>query len=456
MNALCRKFFLTVSGQDFNNRSFTILTDLLSISSFGNKFNGSRVSSARSYHTRLNLEKEERIRLTTLRLYRILQRTCTEFETKAPGNDSIILQPPLEAPDWGRHVMYTSPAPAQIEDLFRLFYTCSDTVDERDLRDDSSDHEGGDNTVATPTARTALSASATVSSEPSATYNPSPIDYWYYELVSKSKEEKVNHEDVDDGGNDDSFRSLPFRKFMSCWTSQKQIQEAVRTAFRTLRYKSLSDQDQSSLLTSTDLHKWAIKAIQSLREQQTLWTHSSVATTDGVVRVVATSSFIGRTAPLLSTMPPAIVTPRILADSSPKYRFAYRIRVENVSDDQTVQVLGRYWHIAEEPVMLPSMEGSISDEETFPPIVIDSPKTGVVGQHPVLQPGQIFEYMSGTDLAKPNGTMQGHLYMVRVPSTSKGVKSGEGLEATSATKGDQEPNEALLFDAAVAPFRLEA
>ncbi|KAL3925786.1 MAG: hypothetical protein SGILL_000167 [Bacillariaceae sp.] len=275
----------------------------------------------------------------------------------------------------------------------------------------------------------------------------------------------MNYEDVDDDDdNDDETAQLPPMTSMTCWTSQNQIQDAVRTAFRRLQY--------DSLVSAADLHKWAIRAIQIIREQQVLWKHSSVATTDGVVRVVATSRCIGTSIPTPTSMPPSETTPQILADSAPKYRFAYRIRVENISDDQTVQLMGRYWHISEEPVPrttgIAGMKANDIEQEAPPPIIVDSPATGAVGQLPVLHPGQVFEYMSGTDLATPKGIMKGHLYMARVPSTTQSAKSGDNVEAF--LKQRQKQDEAgdghhdysreeyvtEFFEATVAPFQLEA
>ena len=51
-----------------------------------------------------------------------------------------------------------------------------------------------------------------------------------------------------------------------------------------------------------------------------------------------------------------------------KFRFAYRIRVENVSDE-SVQLLGRYWCIQELTV-----DGSVDDSKEG--VVVDSPATG--------------------------------------------------------------------------------
>jgi uncharacterized protein affecting Mg2+/Co2+ transport len=401
--------------------------------------NGLKTIGRQGYHTTLDLE-EDRIRRTTLRLYRVLQRSCTVFDTKAPGNDSILLQPILEAPDWGHHATYTPPASCQIDDLYRLFYVWNDSADDRGLGV-FSPGEGGNEGTATPITRTTTTMMTGAADHPSSMDPVSSIDRWYYELLTKADEELSNQEEDDD--EDGMNTSLSIMPSMTCWSSQKQIREAIRTAFRTLNYEDGAEQGHPTKLTSKDLHKWAIKAFQILNEQQILWSHSSVATTDGLVRIVATSRCIGTAFPAPTTMPPSVTTPQILADASPKYRFAYRIRVENVSDDQTIQLLGRYWHIAEEPIVFPGMEGG---PEAHPPIIVDSPKTGAVGQLPVLQPGQVFEYMSGTDLATPRGTMRGHLYMARVPSTAKSAQSGDHVET----------NETMFFEAEVAPFQLKA
>jgi uncharacterized protein affecting Mg2+/Co2+ transport len=51
-----------------------------------------------------------------------------------------------------------------------------------------------------------------------------------------------------------------------------------------------------------------------------------------------------------------------------KYRFAYRIRVENVSD-QHVQLLGRYWHIQDA-----TDDGEPDDSRE--PVILNAPVTG--------------------------------------------------------------------------------
>ena len=71
----------------------------------------------------------------------------------------------------------------------------------------------------------------------------------------------------------------------------------------------------------------------------------------------------------------------------------------------------------------------------------------LVGHLPVLQPGQVFEYMSGTDLVNTHGVMQGHFYMARVPPKTPSARSGDHVEALNV--GDK-------FEVAVAPFPLVA
>ena len=51
-----------------------------------------------------------------------------------------------------------------------------------------------------------------------------------------------------------------------------------------------------------------------------------------------------------------------------KYRFAYRIRVENVSD-QAVQLLGRYWCIEE-------LTQDGKEDDSKEKVIVDSPTTG--------------------------------------------------------------------------------
>jgi len=87
------------------------------------------------------------------------------------------------------------------------------------------------------------------------------------------------------------------------------------------------------------------------------------------------------------------VKPVYLEDqSSPSenhYVWAYHIRIEN-EGSRTVQLINRYWRITDALGRVQEVRGA-----------------GVVGEQPVLRPGETFEYTSGTPLSTPTGFMVG-------------------------------------------------
>ena len=93
--------------------------------------------------------------------------------------------------------------------------------------------------------------------------------------------------------------------------------------------------------------------------------------------------------------------------------FLYTITITNESTE-TVQLLSRHWIIT---------DGSGHVEEVKGP--------GVVGQQPVLAPGESFTYTSGCPLGTPFGKMEGTYQMV--------ARSGEEFDATVAPFTLSEP-----------------
>jgi ApaG protein len=91
------------------------------------------------------------------------------------------------------------------------------------------------------------------------------------------------------------------------------------------------------------------------------------------------------------------VEPTFLEDqSSPaenQYVWAYRVRIDN-NGVSTVQLLRRHWRITDALGRVHEVKGP-----------------GVVGEQPVLKPGDSFEYTSGTPLATPSGIMSGSYQM---------------------------------------------
>lgn len=76
------------------------------------------------------------------------------------------------------------------------------------------------------------------------------------------------------------------------------------------------------------------------------------------------------------------------------YMFAYSIRVLNIGR-VAAQLISRHWIITDS-------EGHVQEIHGL----------GVVGNQPVLKPGESFEYTSGCQLATPVGTMRGTYQMV--------------------------------------------
>ncbi len=77
-----------------------------------------------------------------------------------------------------------------------------------------------------------------------------------------------------------------------------------------------------------------------------------------------------------------------------RFVWAYRISIEN-RGKRPVQLMRRTWHITDARGRTQRVEGA-----------------GVIGQQPTLEPGEAFEYTSGTPLDTPSGFMVGAYHMV--------------------------------------------
>ncbi|MDC1210705.1 Co2+/Mg2+ efflux protein ApaG [Porticoccaceae bacterium] len=109
----------------------------------------------------------------------------------------------------------------------------------------------------------------------------------------------------------------------------------------------------------------------------------------------------------------AVKTKYLLQQSKPdedQFAFAYHITIHNQSDSPT-KLLGRHWIITDANEAKQEVRGA-----------------GVVGEQPLIAPGESYQYSSGVVLDTPIGTMQGSYKM----------RNDAGRE----------------FDAAIAPFLL--
>ncbi len=92
------------------------------------------------------------------------------------------------------------------------------------------------------------------------------------------------------------------------------------------------------------------------------------------------------------------VVPRYLPEQSEPtkglYVFSYTITIANVGQI-SAQLISRTWNVNDANGHTERVRG-----------------LGVVGQQPLIKPGQAFEYTSGTRLRTPTGTMHGSFFCV--------------------------------------------
>ena len=80
--------------------------------------------------------------------------------------------------------------------------------------------------------------------------------------------------------------------------------------------------------------------------------------------------------------------------SADRYVFAYTVTIANTGT-VAAQLISRHWIITDAENVTQEVKG-----------------LGVVGEQPLLRPGESFEYTSGTAMATPVGTMRGSYQMV--------------------------------------------
>ena len=86
--------------------------------------------------------------------------------------------------------------------------------------------------------------------------------------------------------------------------------------------------------------------------------------------------------------------PQQSAPQNALYVFAYTITITNTGK-VAAQLISRTWNVNDANGHTEKVKG-----------------LGVIGQQPLLQPGEAFEYTSGTRLRTPTGTMHGSYFCV--------------------------------------------
>jgi len=86
-------------------------------------------------------------------------------------------------------------------------------------------------------------------------------------------------------------------------------------------------------------------------------------------------------------------------EAAGRYVFAYTITIRN-GGSVTAQLISRHWIITDAQGLVQEVRG-----------------LGVVGAQPTLEPGESYEYTSGTSIGTPVGTMRGSYQMLAADGT---------------------------------------
>ena len=95
------------------------------------------------------------------------------------------------------------------------------------------------------------------------------------------------------------------------------------------------------------------------------------------------------------------------APTEDRYVFAYTIRIENTGE-AAAQLIARHWIITDAHGHVQEVRG-----------------LGVVGEQPLLAPGETFKYTSACQIATPVGTMRGSYTFLSADGTNFDVEIAE-------------------------------
>jgi len=371
---------------------------------------------------------------TSVRLYRILLRQCGSTEPSVP----ILLQPPIDPRDYGRARLVRT----LTHGLASAGAGTEDIDIDIDIERDEIVVRSIFSFLSRITGDSGIQLAADAVRRYRARSSANSLDIHDVEGDDDDSYDTDSSGDVDVDDDDDDEEDQDDQHVDQCLlVAPEDIRLAVQASF--LRHESSLTKE--GVVT---MQKHAIDAIRILGEQEKINARTSVSFDHARhVRIVATSSCIGTTA---------------MAALETKYRFAYRIRVENTltppsrpnnhqkpsssstdstKDPTSVQLLGRTWHIQEDGDG--EQEGEI--------VTVNAPSTGAVGHLPVIRPGEVFEYMSGCELGTKTGSMSGSLHMVSVPDDAHSAKVGDYSTITAMQLAEDN-----FFCIPVNPFALVA
>ena len=469
-------------------------------------------------------EAQQKKDRTTAGLYRLLLRECRQIAIDANNNagsnisssnksdkdvleGNLLLQPPVDTEEFGR-----------IRPLFRNSNINNDNTSKRSSNSDNSSSDDGsdnkqvpnnnvnlpsfvDHTVSAVSESATTSETADAAADDRAAWNI--IAFFTTKILYNTPLEpptanaSANNNPADfhfDKGwlaihgrlnSNSQSNSLPYAGYQYNLVTPSQLVHAARSAF--IRAKRI--RPSTTPRTAEDwakakagvvsLQRIAIDAVPLLHAQRNLMDCTSVSFDEQRgVRIVATSKYKSRG--LLSR---GAGMERMQQE---EHVFVYRIRIEycnNAGSGKPIQLLGRRWRITDgQENKADGIPGDgLDDDHDEPDVqVVNAPRTGVVGYHPVLQPGDAFEYTSGCNLISSLGSMEGGFYFCELDDddlstdgTKKLARIGDErlpafkyedwddeeenkAEGGSGDLNSKNNNEARFFECAVAPFLLDA
>jgi len=255
-----------------------------------------------------------------LRMYRILLRQCEDLYGNVRSDDDgmILFQEPVTAREYGDAKIHLNDITGidrskAILSLYLKWIAAEQKQDDDNYIDDYDDDDD-EETIA---------------------------NYMQQIILKEEGDDKKSANDNDgnttNNNNESSLRALFHAN--SVWASKQDLKRAIRLG---MLQNDLGHDNESSPLLGTP-----IQVVRTLNEQELLLEQSVVTTNSEMgVRVVATSQYIGGSFHPGGGAVSALGGRGFLGEQ--KYRFAYRMRVENLpSNDKTVQLLGRTWNIHE-------------------------------------------------------------------------------------------------------------
>src|SRR5271163_1898167 len=133
----------------------------------------------------------------------------------------------------------------------------------------------------------------------------------------------------------------------------------------------------------------------------------------------SSTPYLATTRGIAVSVEPTYLETRSSPESS-QYLWAYRVIIEN-QGRETVQLLSRHWMITNARGALTEVKGA-----------------GVVGEQPLLKPGERFVYTSGAPLNTPSGMMGGSYLME--------TDRGEQFNIEIPTFSLDRPNQGVLLN----------